>query len=193
MSAPDAHSDLASAAQRRAHQTLSARKPLFFRQSKERSFSSAPLTCAGRFAKAAEKFIFSGNDQRDVHAVFIEVRLFQIHAVAAQIFAVIRVKENDRALKLPGLFQIIEHPADLYANKVAHRPVCGSNQAMVARGRCEDTARSKMRCGSVCIPDSAHTRWQSARWRLPDGQDSSCAQICFRSNVFSKNKKVFPF
>ena len=54
--------------------------------------------------------------------------------MVAQIFAVIRVEKNDRVFKLPGLFQIIKHPADLYVDKVAHRPVCGSNQAVIARG-----------------------------------------------------------
>src|SRR3546814_14891561 len=44
---------------------------------------------------------------------------------------VIRHEDHDRVLALPGAIERVEHPADLLIDQVAHRPISGTDEAVI--------------------------------------------------------------
>src|SRR3546814_10564804 len=60
-----------------------------------------------------------------------DLRSLEVDAVIAEHLTVIRHEDHDRVLALPGAIERVEHPADLLIDQVAHRPISGTDEAVL--------------------------------------------------------------
>src|SRR3546814_9504321 len=60
-----------------------------------------------------------------------DLRSLEVDAVIAEHLTVIRHEDHDRVLALPGAIERVEHPADLLIDQVAHRPISGTDEAVI--------------------------------------------------------------